>query len=105
MQEEYSSAAAAPLVANAHAAALFFGLLVKAQEPVQQWGLEVWTRLLQGSMANLAACDRYAPARPRLGCRILTALRGELACCRAARPTWPPATGTPPLGPGWAAGF
>ena len=60
LQEEYNAEAAVHTVANAEAAALFMHLLARAQPEVQVWGLELWTRILRGSMANLAVCDRWA---------------------------------------------
>ena len=69
LQEEYNAEATVHTVANAEAAALFMHLLARAQPEVQVWGLELWTPILRGSMANLAACDRWAgtaPARLRM---------------------------------------
>ena len=60
-------------VANRDAAALFFHLLARAQAEVQAWGLDVWARILRGSMANLAVCDRW---RPELA--AVCELRGEV---------------------------
>ena len=44
---------------------MFFHTLVKGQETEQLWGLQQWVRLLQGSMANLAACERWVKASGR----------------------------------------
>ncbi|KAK9824084.1 hypothetical protein WJX72_007613 [[Myrmecia] bisecta] len=57
LEHEYDPSATGQTVANADAVPLFFKSLREAEPAVQEWGLGVWGRLLQGSMANLAACD------------------------------------------------
>ena len=50
-------------VANADAIELFFNVLQQASEADMLWGLAVWFRLVQGSMANVAACASVGLAK------------------------------------------
>lgn len=58
LQADYHDESSGYTAVNGEAVMLFFSLLIRAQYSVQHWGLQQWMRLLKGSMANLAACER-----------------------------------------------
>lgn len=60
VQEEYNPENSQHAIRNSEAVLLFFLFLRESHAEVQRWGLDAWWRLINGSMPNLSACERWA---------------------------------------------